>query len=89
MRWRWCRATRVGTGPFPTELTDAIGQGLAKRGNEFGSVVADTLSTGWQALDQELPGHGWPCGSLTEVLSPQPSVLEWRNSPSPCPTRLP
>ena len=31
--------TRVGTGPFPTELTDAIGARLAKRGNEFGSVT--------------------------------------------------
>ena len=32
-------ATRVGTGPFPTELTDDVGAGLAKRGNEFGSVT--------------------------------------------------
>ncbi|MFM2275978.1 MAG: hypothetical protein RL211_1850 [Pseudomonadota bacterium] len=48
------------------------------RGNEFGTVVSDTVSSGWPALDQELPGGGWPCGSLAEVLSPQPSVLEWR-----------
>ena len=48
------------------------------RGNEFGTVVSDTISSGWSALDQELPGGGWPCGSLAEVLSPQPSVLEWR-----------
>ena len=31
--------TRVGSGPFPTELFDDIGAGLAKRGNEFGSVT--------------------------------------------------
>jgi adenylosuccinate synthase len=31
--------TRVGTGPFPTELTDDIGATLARRGNEFGSVT--------------------------------------------------
>lgn len=48
------------------------------RGTEFGSVVTDTVATGWDALNQELPGGGWPCGSLAEVLSPQPSVLEWR-----------
>lgn len=48
------------------------------RGTEFGSVVSDTIATGWDALDKELPGGGWPCGSLAEVLSPQPSVLEWR-----------
>jgi protein ImuA len=48
------------------------------RGTEFGSTVSDTIATGWEALDKELPGGGWPCGSLAEVLSPQPSVLEWR-----------
>ena len=31
--------TRVGSGPFPTELFDEIGTGLAERGNEFGSVT--------------------------------------------------
>jgi len=36
------------------------------------------VPSGWAALDAELPGGGWPCGSLTEVLSPQPSLLEWR-----------
>ena len=48
------------------------------RGTEFGSLVSDTIVTGWDALDKELPGGGWPCGYLAEVLSPQPSVLEWR-----------
>jgi adenylosuccinate synthase len=39
--------TRVGGGPFPTELTDAIGAGLAKRGNEFGSVTGRPRRCGW------------------------------------------
>ncbi len=39
--------TRVGTGPFPTELTDQIGQGIAKRGNEFGSVTGRPRRCGW------------------------------------------
>jgi len=40
-------ATRVGSGPFPTEQTDAVGQGLAKRGNEFGSVTGRPRRCGW------------------------------------------
>ena len=40
-------ATRVGGGPFPTELTDAIGATLAKRGNEFGSVTGRPRRCGW------------------------------------------
>jgi adenylosuccinate synthase len=39
--------TRVGTGPFPTELTDDIGVHLAKRGNEFGSVTGRPRRCGW------------------------------------------
>ena len=42
--------TRVGTGPFPTELTDDIGAGLAKRGNEFGSVTGRPRRCGWLDL---------------------------------------
>jgi adenylosuccinate synthase len=39
--------TRVGTGPFPTELTDDVGAGLASRGNEFGSVTGRPRRCGW------------------------------------------
>ncbi len=39
--------TRVGSGPFPTELTDAIGMQLAERGNEFGSVTGRPRRCGW------------------------------------------
>ena len=48
------------------------------RGNELGSPVTSAVSSGFTALDAELPGGGWPCRSLTEVLQPQPSVAEWR-----------
>ncbi|HEY8867949.1 MAG TPA: adenylosuccinate synthase [Candidatus Limnocylindrales bacterium] len=40
-------ATRVGSGPFPTELTDAVGAGIAKRGNEFGTVTGRPRRVGW------------------------------------------
>ncbi|GGP27559.1 adenylosuccinate synthase [Silvimonas amylolytica] len=39
--------TRVGSGPFPTELFDEVGAGLAKRGNEFGSVTGRPRRCGW------------------------------------------
>ena len=39
--------TRVGSGPFPTELHDEVGAHLAKRGNEFGSVTGRPRRCGW------------------------------------------
>ena len=39
--------TRVGEGPFPTELTDNIGEHLAKKGKEFGTVTSRKRRCGW------------------------------------------
>ncbi len=39
--------TRVGSGPFPTELFDDTGKHLATKGNEFGSVTGRARRTGW------------------------------------------
>src|SRR5450756_2437854 len=39
--------TRVGSGPFPTELDDDIGKHLAERGKEFGSVTGRSRRCGW------------------------------------------
>jgi adenylosuccinate synthase len=39
--------TRVGSGPFPTELNDAIGQKLGDRGREFGTVTGRPRRCGW------------------------------------------
>ena len=39
--------TRVGSGPFPTELKDEIGESLGKRGKEFGTVTARKRRCGW------------------------------------------
>jgi adenylosuccinate synthase len=39
--------TRVGGGPFPTELNDATGERLRKAGDEFGSVTGRPRRTGW------------------------------------------
>ena len=39
--------TRVGSGPFPTELDDAIGRRLGERGHEFGTVTGRPRRCGW------------------------------------------
>lgn len=44
-----CKAytTRVGYGPFPTELTDALGDRIRERGREFGTVTGRPRRVGW------------------------------------------
>ena len=39
--------TRVGAGPFPSELTDALGEKLGERGHEFGTVTGRKRRCGW------------------------------------------
>src|SRR5579872_5492187 len=39
--------TRVGSGPFPTELTDEIGERIRKAGNEYGAVTGRPRRCGW------------------------------------------
>ncbi len=60
------------SGELPVHVAAAIW-----RGSELGSSVTQVISTGWDELDQELPGGGWPCHAITEVLQPQPSLAEW------------
>jgi adenylosuccinate synthase len=42
--------TRVGEGPFPTELFDSVGELIRKRGNEFGAVTGRPRRCGWLDL---------------------------------------
>src|SRR5207244_4619738 len=44
-----CKAytTRVGYGPFPTELFDHVGDGIRERGHEFGTVTGRARRVGW------------------------------------------
>jgi adenylosuccinate synthase len=71
--------TRVGTGPFPTELTDDIGMGLAKRGNEFGSVTGRPRRCGWLDIPLlkrsfELNGVDGTCITKLDVLDGMPEL---------------
>ena len=43
-------ATRVGGGPFPTELDDAIGEDIRKRGAEFGATTGRPRRCGWMDI---------------------------------------
>jgi adenylosuccinate synthase len=65
--------TRVGTGPFPTELTDDAGARLAQRGNEFGSVTGRPRRCGWLDIPAlrrsfELNGVNGQCITKLDVL---------------------
>ncbi len=50
--WGVCKAytTRVGAGPFPTELTDEVGAHLRERGHEFGTTTGRERRCGWLDL---------------------------------------
>ena len=63
--------------PAQGRLPAAV-EAVVWRGNQLGSAVNEVLSSGFASLDAELPGGGWPCGALTEILAAQFSILEWR-----------
>jgi len=48
------------------------------RGNQRAQTAEDALPTGFAALDALLPGGGWPCGALTEVLLSRQGIGELR-----------
>ena len=63
--------------PWRAPLPPAVAAALW-HGNALGTAAAPALGSGFAALDAELPGGGWPCRSLTELLQPQDSAAEWR-----------
>ncbi|RZL36641.1 MAG: recombinase RecA [Rubrivivax sp.] len=53
-------------------------EGRLWRGSSLSTTADPTLASGFAALDAELPGGGWPLRAVTELLTPQFGVLEWR-----------
>jgi protein ImuA len=49
-----------------------------RRGAELGGVAAPGVPSGFPALDAELPGGGWPAGTLTEILPRHQGIGELR-----------
>lgn len=66
--------TRVGGGPFPTELQDAVGKHLAERGNEFGAVTGRPRRCGW--FDAVLLRRSIELNSITGLCLTKMDVLD-------------
>ena len=53
-------------------------EGRLWQAGSLGRCQSSTLRSGFAALDAELPGGGWPCQSLCEILQPAGQHAEWR-----------
>lgn len=67
-------STRVGSGPFPTELTDDVGQGLQERGREFGATTGRPRRCGW--FDGVVVRHATLVNGLTSLAVTKLDVLD-------------
>ena len=65
--------TRVGSGPFPTELFDEVGERMAKIGNEFGATTGRPRRCGW--LDLVSLKHSINVNGVTELIMMKGDVL--------------
>ncbi|MFT9424372.1 MAG: adenylosuccinate synthase [Acetobacter syzygii] len=66
--------TRVGEGPFPTELHDAVGRRLGERGHEFGTVTGRPRRCGW--FDAVLVRHAVRVGGVNGLALTKLDVLD-------------
>jgi adenylosuccinate synthase len=66
--------TRVGEGPFPTELEDADGQRLGERGHEFGTTTGRKRRCGW--FDAALVRHTCATSGVTGISLTKLDVLD-------------
>jgi adenylosuccinate synthase len=66
--------TRVGSGPFPTELDDATGQKLGERGREFGTVTGRKRRCGW--FDAVLVRQSCAIAGVTGIALTKLDVLD-------------
>ncbi len=67
--------TRVGSGPFPTELNDEAGKMLREAGNEIGTVTGRTRRCGW--FDAALVRHSIKMSNAKEIALTKLDVLDW------------
>jgi len=66
--------TRVGSGPFPTELTDSIGEELRKIGNEFGATTGRPRRCGW--IDLVALKFACMINGVTQLVMTKADVLD-------------
>lgn len=74
--------TRVGSGPFPTELFDEVGAKMAKIGNEFGAVTGRPRRCGW--LDLVALRYAVEVNGVTELIMMKADVLSGFDSLKVC-----
>ncbi len=75
--------TRVGSGPFPTELFDETGKLLGQRGHEFGTVTGRPRRCGW--FDAAMVRQAVKVGGVDGLVLTKLDVLDrrWRRRPRP------
>jgi adenylosuccinate synthase len=66
--------TRVGSGPFPTELMDETGEELRKLGNEFGATTGRPRRCGW--IDLVALKYACMINGVTKVIMTKADVLD-------------
>jgi len=66
--------TRVGSGPFPTELHDAIGKRMREKGGEFGATTGRPRRCGW--LDTVILKHSTAVNGLSGVVITKLDILD-------------
>jgi adenylosuccinate synthase len=65
--------TRVGSGPFPTELSDETGERMRKSGNEFGATTGRPRRCGW--IDLPALRYSIMLNGVTRLIMTKPDVL--------------
>lgn len=66
--------TRVGSGPFPTELFDEVGETICKNGNEFGAVTGRKRRCGW--IDLVALKYAIMIDGVTDLIMMKSDVLD-------------
>ncbi len=74
--------TRVGSGPFPTELEDEVGQQLGERGREFGTVTGRARRCGW--FDAVLVRQAVIVNGITGIALTKLDVLDGQKELKVC-----
>jgi adenylosuccinate synthase len=74
--------TRVGSGPFPTELNDGVGEELRKLGSEFGATTGRPRRCGW--IDLVALKFACMINGVTQIVMTKADVLDTFESLSVC-----
>ncbi|MBC8307921.1 MAG: adenylosuccinate synthase [Pelagibacterales bacterium] len=74
--------TRVGSGPFPTELNDEVGEHLGKVGNEFGATTGRARRCGW--IDLPALKYAININGVTQLMMMKSDVLSGINKIKVC-----